>query len=82
MRNIHNAVSDVMEHFNGEMNTRIIADPDIHNRWRIEVTKDDSLLDIEVLLLDDTPIACVLQRRNVGRRVMNRFMDLLMEYLD
>ena len=85
MRNIYNAVSDVLEHVNGEIESKVHEDPNVANRWRIEVKNtavQDSLLEIEILLLENEPVACVLQRRHIGRRVMTRFMDLLMDYLE
>ena len=85
MRNIDNAISDVLEHYNGRITTRIVEDPNVPQRWRIEVRHvqvPDALLEIEILNLENEPIACVLQKVNVGRRSMNRFMDLLMDYLE
>lgn len=85
MRNIDNAISDVLTHYNGNVTARIITDPNVPERWRIEVRHlqaEDAFLEIEVLNLDNEPVACVLQKVNVGRRSMNHFMDLLMDYLD
>lgn len=85
MRNIYNAVSDVLEHINGDIDSSIHEDPNVPNRWRIQIKNrqvQDSLLEVEILVLDNEPIGCVLQRRHVGRRVMNRIMDLLMDYLE
>lgn len=85
MRNIDNAISDVLTHYNGNITARIVADPNVPDRWRIEVRHvgaPDALLEIEVLNLENEPVACVLQKVNVGRRSMNKFMDLLVDYLE
>ncbi len=85
MRNIDNAVSDALAHYNGRITARIIEDPNVQDRWRVEIRHvqvPDALLEIEILNLENEPIACVLQKVNVGRRSMFRFMDLLMEYLE
>lgn len=52
--------------------------------WVIDVTNRDipnTLLQIEVLSNDDGYNGCVLQKVNVGRRVMERFMNKLMDRL-
>jgi hypothetical protein len=85
MRNIDNAVSDVLTHYNGNITAQIITDPNVPDRWRIEIRHievQDAFLEIEILSLDNEPVACVLQKVNIGRRSMNRFMDLLVDYLE
>ena len=84
MKNIHNALSDVLEHYNGELSGQVIEEHE-NNRWKIQVRHiqdANSLLEIEILDIENEPIGCVLQRVNIGRRSMNRFMDRLMNALE
>ena len=85
MKNIHNAVSDVLETYNGSLTAKVLDDPNVPCRWRIEVRHiqaPDAFLEIEMLELDGEWVGAVLQKVNIGRRSMNRFMDLLMEHLE
>lgn len=83
MKNIHNALSDVLEHYNGHLTAQVVEEQE--NRWKIQVRHlqvPNSLLEFEILEIDNEPVGCVLQRINIGRRSMNRFMDLLLDALE
>ena len=83
MRNIHNALADTLTRFQPRLNWRILPDGDLPNRWRIQVWNgEDSLLETEILDLEGDAVGCVLQRRNISFRTMQRFMDTLMHNLD
>lgn len=83
MRNLHNALADTLARFQPALNWRILPDPDLNTRWRIQVWEaEDSVLDVEILNLDGTPVGCVLNRKNIPFRTMQRFMDTLMDNLD
>lgn len=83
MRNLHNALADTLDRFQPRLNWRILPDPDLTTRWRIQVWYgDESLLETEILELDGEAVGCVLQRRNISFRTMQRFMDTLMQNLD
>jgi hypothetical protein len=83
MRDLHNALADTLERFQPQLNWRILPDADIANRWRIQVwSQDDSLLEVEILDLEGTPVGCVLQRKHIPLRTMRRFMDTLLDALD
>jgi hypothetical protein len=83
MRNIHNALADTLTRFQPQLNWRILPDGDLNCRWRIQVWNgDDSCLDVEILNLEGDAVGCVLDRRNISFRTMQRFMDTLMHNLD
>jgi hypothetical protein len=85
MKNIHNALSDVLETYNGILSAQVIQDPNNEKRWKIQVRHNqspNSFLEIEILEIDNEPIGCVLQQVNIGRRSMFRFMDRLLDALD
>jgi hypothetical protein len=83
MRNIDNALADTLVRFQPRLNWRILPDGDLPNRWRIQVWNgEDSLLETEILNLEGDAVGCVLQRRNISFRTMQRFMDTLMHNLD
>jgi hypothetical protein len=83
MRNIHNALADTLTRFQPQLNWRILPDGDIPNRWRIQVWNgEESLLEAEILNLEGDAVGCVLERRNISFRTMQRFMDTLMHNLD
>ena len=84
MKNIHNALSDALGHYNGVLSGQVVEEYE-NNRWKIQirhVQDANSLLEIEILEVQNEPIGCVLQRVNIGRRSMNRFMDRLMNALE
>ena len=83
MKNIHNAVADTVEYYDGLLTANVTEDLD--NRWKIEVRniqRPNVFLEIEILLIDNEPIGCVLQKVNVSRRSMGMFMDVLMDFLE
>ncbi len=83
MRNLHNALADTLVRFQPQLNWRILPDADLPNRWRIQVWNgNDSLLEVEILDVEGDPVGCVLQRKNISLRTMQRFMDTLMRELD
>ena len=83
MRNLHNALADTLTRFQPQLNWRILPDADMDTRWRIQVwTGENSVLEVEVLNLDGVPVGCVLDRRNISFRTMQRFMDTLMDNLE
>lgn len=86
MKNIDNALSDVASKYK---NNCIEYDIEQHipeeNRWIVNVRNRDapgSLLKVEVIDNNGAPACCVLQKTNVGRRSMCRFMDRLVNALD
>ena len=84
MKNIHNALSDVLGHYNGVLSGQVVEEYE-NNRWKIQVrhVQDaNSLLEFEILEVENEPVGCVLQCVNIGRRSMNRFMDLFMDALE
>lgn len=83
MRNLHDALSDTLDRFQPRLNSRILPDGDLDCRWRVQVwLGDESLLEVEILDIDGTPVGCVLERRNISFRTMQRFMNTLMDNLD
>jgi len=83
MRNLANALADTLERFRPQLNWRILPDGDLDTRWRVQVwTDEDTLLELEVLNLEGTPVGCVLDRRNISFRTMQRFMTTLMDNLE
>jgi hypothetical protein len=83
MRNLHNALADTLVHFQPQLNWRILPDADLTTRWRVQVwTGENSHLEVEVLEIDGDAVGCVLDRRNISFRTMQRFMDTLMENLE
>lgn len=85
MKNIHNAVSDTLDYYNGRLTATVHDDPNVPTRWRIEVRHNEvpnALLEIEMLELEGDWVGCVLQKVNVGRRSMALFMDILFEHLE
>ena len=83
MRNLHAALTDTLVRFRTPLDWQILPDPDLPNRWRVRVRDaEDSLLEVEILDLEGTPVGCVLQRKNIPFRTMQRFMDTLLTQLD
>jgi hypothetical protein len=84
MKNIHNALSDVLEHYkflNFEMVNYVPED----SCWVIKVYEQanpTAFLEIEVIDDNGVPKCCVLQKVNVGRRSMFKFMNRLVDALD
>lgn len=89
MRSVHNAVSDVVVELGMTNVVRDFVEQDPQNPRRWLVTFESmpgalvhSRLHVEILETEGYPAACVLDRRNVGRRVMARIMNKLMDRLD
>ncbi len=83
MRNLHNALADTLTRFQPQLNWRILPDPDVPTRWRVQVwAAEESLLEVEILNLEGDAVGCVLDRRNISFRTMQRFMDTLMGNLE
>ena len=83
MKNLDNALADTLARFQPVLNWRILPDGDLNCRWRVQVWhEEDSLLEVEILNLEGDAVGCVLQRKNISFRTMQRFMDTLMHNLD
>lgn len=83
MRSLDNAMCDVVRLYRGL--TYEIEFTDRPKQWVLTVTNEcapGSYLKIEVHDLEGVPVALVLQKMNVGRRSMNRFMDRLLSALE
>lgn len=86
MKNIHNALSQVVELYKQdtidyEVVQHLVDDGlyivNIYNR-----TAPNSVLQVEVIDDNGVPKCCVLQNMNVGRRSMVRFMNRLVDALE
>lgn len=86
MKNVHNALSTVVETYKrNTIEYDIIQELPDDNLWIVNIYNRDangSLLQIEIIDDDGVPKCCVLQKLNVGRRSMCRFMDRLMNELE
>lgn len=85
MRTLDNALSDTLSSFVAHLDARILPDPDLETRWRIQVEDRQapgSLLEVEILNLHGEAVGCVLQRTQIPFRTMRRFMNRLMDALD
>jgi hypothetical protein len=85
MRTLDNALSDTLAYFVAHLDARILPDPDLETRWRIQVEDRQtpgSLLEVEILNLNGEAVGCVLQRTQIPFRTMRRFMNRLMDALD
>lgn len=83
MRNLDNALADTLARFQPRLNWRILPDGDVTSRWRVQVWHtEESMLEVEILNLEGDAVGCVLDRRNISFRTMQRFMDTLMDNLD
>jgi len=85
MRTIDNALSDTLGSFVAHLDARILPDPDLETRWRIQVEDRQtpgSLLEVEILNLNGEAVGCVLQRTQIPFRTMRRFMNRLIAALD
>ena len=86
MKNIHNALSDVVSMYTANVldyEVRQINPED--DLWIVNVRNKDapgSLLQIEVIDDDGIPKCSVLQKVNVGRKSMFSFMNRLVDALD
>lgn len=86
MKNIHNALSDVVSKYKANvLEYDIVQHFAENNLWIVNIYNRDapgSLLQIEIIDDYGVPLCCVLQKVNVGRRSMARFMDRLIDALD
>ena len=83
MRNLDSALADTLARFQPQLNWRILPDGDLNCRWRVQVWHgEDSLLEVEILNLDGDAVGCVLQRKAISFRTMQRFMDTLLHNLE
>ena len=81
---INSSVHNVVTQLKGNIDYTVQRDENTEARWIIQVRNRDipnTLLEIEVLRPEGTYVGCVLQKVNVGRRVMVRFMNKLMDEL-
>jgi hypothetical protein len=86
MRSPHNAAWDVMNELGMLQTVRetVEQDPENPERWLITFESAPgslirSRLHVEVM---EGPVACVLERENVGYSALNRIMDKLMRRLE
>jgi hypothetical protein len=85
MKNIYNALEDVASMYNDYIDWEIEQYIPEENRWIVSVRNKDapgSLLQVEVIDDGGIPKCCVLQKTNVGRKSMFRFMDRLVNAFD
>jgi hypothetical protein len=90
MRNIHNAVTDMMDtlRMGALVRDEITQDPQAPNKWLIRLESYPnslirSSIEIEVIEEQDGDASvCVLRRSNVGRRALFRIMTALVDSLD
>ena len=86
MRNIHNAVDDVLEELGiaHRVQVRVELDPNNHVRYLVYFVDNDvsgSMMEIEVIDTDNEPTLCVLNRTGFSERSMCRIMDELEHFL-
>ena len=87
MKNVHNAVSDVLEDLGITDRLRdeiITTDADPHRTVVRLYAKDTDQLRLEFEVLEDPNddhIICILQRNGLSRRSANRIVDSLLEIL-
>lgn len=86
MRNVYNALTDVVKMYTANAIdydvVRYIAED---NLWVVKVYNKDadgSFLEIEIIDDNGIPKCCVLQKVNVGRRSMFKFMNRLVNALE
>ena len=86
MKNVHNALSDVVRMYTANvLDYEVVQYIPEDNLWIVNVYNRDapgSLLQIEVIDDYGIPKCCVLQKVNVGRRSMFKFMNRLVDALD
>lgn len=81
MRSIDNALAEILPNYKG---LTFEIEPDTPSRTLLTVWNEcapGSYLKIEILDNDGIPAACVLEKVNVGRKSMVRFMNRLMDAL-
>jgi hypothetical protein len=86
MKNVHNAFSDVVAKYSANtLDYEVVQHIPQDNLWIVNVYNRDapgSLLQIEVIDDNGIPKCCVLQKTNVGRKSMFKFMNRLVDALD
>jgi hypothetical protein len=90
MRNPNNAVADTIEalHMTNSVRETVTLDPNNNHRWTIRFESKPnalvrSFMVVEIIEEDDGDASvCVLRRFNVGRSVMIRIMDTLVDNLE
>lgn len=84
MDSITESVQHVVSQLKGNIDYTVSRDNDAEARWVVQVRNRDipnTLLEFEVLRIDDEYVSCLLQKVNVGRRVMVRVMNKFMHEL-
>lgn len=82
MRSIDNALADILPHYRA---LTYEIQEDTPKQWTVTVYNEcapGSYLKIEVHDVEGIPAALVMERHNIGRRSMTRFMDRLLDALD
>lgn len=86
MKNVHNALSNVVAMYTANtLDYEVVQYIPEDNLWIVNVYNRDapgSLLQIEVIDDFGIPKCCVLQKTNVGRKSMFKFMNRLVDALD
>lgn len=86
MRNVHNALADVVASYTANvLEYDVIHHSPEQKLWLVNVYNrhaPGSMLQIEVIDNHGIPVCCVLQKINVGRRSMVKFMNRLVDALD
>ena len=81
MDSITESVQHVVSQLKGNIDYTVARDNDAEARWLVQVRNRDipnTLLEFEVLRIDDQYVSCVLQKVNVGLSVMVRIMNKFM----
>ena len=71
----------VVSQLKGNIDYIVTRDTNEEARWIVQILNRDipnTLLEFEVLRIDGQYVSCVLQKVNVGRRVMARIMNKVM----
>jgi len=86
MKNVHNALSDVVERYQRDtLKYDVVQELPDENLWIVNVYNQlapGSLLQIEIIDDYGVPKCCVLQKVNVGRKSMFKFMNRLVDALE
>lgn len=78
---ITGSVQHVVSQLKGDIGYIVSRDNEAEARWVVQVRNRDipgTLLEFEVLRIENEYVSCVLQKVNVGRRVMARIMNKFM----
>lgn len=78
---ITESVQHVVSQLKGDIGYIVSRDNEAEARWVVQVRNRDipgTLLEFEVLRIENEYVSCVLQKVNVGRRVMARIMNKFM----